>query len=114
MWVEAGPLAELQRARKLVVDTGGAQVLVLWHEGEAYAFDNVCIHRERELSKGVVLNGRLVCPGHQWAFELGSGWCRERERCQPVHEVRIDDDGVVWVTSTAKEPEEAQWRPTST
>lgn len=99
MWVEVGSLDDLQRARKVVVDADGTPVVVLWHDGDAYAFDDRCIHRERELSKGVVLNGRLVCPGHQWAYELGTGWCRERERSQPVHDVRIDDDGVVWVQS---------------
>jgi len=100
MWVEAGPLEDVAKARKLVVDADGTDVVVVWHDGEVHALDNTCIHRQRELARGVILNGRLVCPGHQWAFDLETGWCRERERCQPVHAVRVDD-GVVWVDSEA-------------
>ena len=51
--------------------------------------------RQRELAKGVVLNGRLVCPGHQWAFELGSGWEATKGECQPTYAVRIDADRVL-------------------
>lgn len=96
MWVEVGTRAELKKARKKVVDAGDHQVVVVWHDDNAYAFDNICIHKGRELVGGVILNGRLVCPGHQWAYELGTGYCKERDRCQPVHTVRIDGD-IVYV-----------------
>ena len=97
-WVEVGPLQDLQRRRKQVIDVGDRDVLVLWHGNSVYAFQNICIHQERELVKGVILNNRLICAGHQWAFELGTGWCRERERTQPVYETKVEGD-VVYVQS---------------
>lgn len=113
MWVEAGPVDEVRRARKTVVDVDGTPVVVVWHEGELYALANTCIHKQRELAKGVVLHGRLVCPGHQWAFDLASGWCRERERCQPTYPVKVEGD-VVWVGSEATAEEgERSWLRTS-
>ncbi len=66
----SGRLRRSSQGRKVVVDVDGREMLVLAHDGAFYAFDNICIHRERELAKGVVLNGKLVCPGHQWAFAL--------------------------------------------
>jgi nitrite reductase/ring-hydroxylating ferredoxin subunit len=84
-WVTAGSLAELQKRGKLVLEHGDRRVLVIWHDDEPRALDDVCIHKDRELHKGVVLNGRIVCPGHQWAFDLTTGFCRERERYQPVY-----------------------------
>lgn len=98
MWVEVGRVDELARVRKKVVAVGDRSIVVVWHEGAAYALDNTCIHKQRELVNGVVLNGRLVCPGHQWAFDLGTGYCKERDRCQPTFPVRVDDD-VVYVES---------------
>ncbi len=90
-WVLAGAVDDLTRQRKAVVAVDGVDVLVLAHEGEFYAFQNSCIHRERELSKGVVLNGKLVCPGHQWAFALGTGYEAVKEQCQPTYDVRVAD-----------------------
>ena len=70
-WVDVGTIAEVTKRRKVVVDVGDEQIFVLAHDGDFFALQNICIHRQRELSKGVVLNGRIVCPGHQWAFDLG-------------------------------------------
>ena len=112
MWVEAGTVDEIRRARKRVVDADGTPVVVVWHEDAVYALDDICIHKQRELHKGVILHGRLVCPGHQWAYDLATGYCRERERCQPVHSVRVED-GVVWVNSEAAPIEETTWLRTS-
>jgi nitrite reductase (NADH) small subunit len=90
-WVSVGPPEQIARQRKRVIDVDGTEVLVLAHEGNFYAFANRCIHKQRELAKGVVLNGKLVCPGHQWAFALDSGWESIKQECQPTYEVRVVD-----------------------
>jgi nitrite reductase (NADH) small subunit len=100
-WLQVATLDELVKRRKLVVDHDGASILVLAHDGEVYAFDNICIHKQRELAKGVVLNGKLVCPGHQWAFSLDRGWEAVKEQFQPTYDVRVDD-GVVWVDTASR------------
>jgi nitrite reductase (NADH) small subunit len=105
-WVRAGDLATVTRARKTVIDVDGYEVLVLAHDGNLHAFQNRCIHKQRELAKGVVLNGKLVCPGHQWAFALGSGWEAIKEECQPMFPVRVVD-GIVEVDVTIPEPSPA-------
>lgn len=94
-WVDVGSLADLKAARnKLVVTVDETDVLVLGHEGSVYAFANKCVHRDRELHKGVVLNGKLVCPGHQWAFVLDTGWEAIKETCQPTFPVQVVDDRI--------------------
>lgn len=107
LWFVVGRAADVEKRKKVVVDVDGLQILVLAHDGRFFAFDNICIHRERELSKGVILNGKLVCPGHQWAFALDSGWEAIKQVCQPVHAVRVvGDDVVVCRTATAPSPAE--------
>lgn len=93
-WRPVGSVADLTRKRKVVLEIDERQILVVAHEGRFFAIDNICIHRERELSKGVILNGKLVCPGHQWAFALDTGWEAVKEACQPTYAVRIDGDEV--------------------
>jgi nitrite reductase (NADH) small subunit len=93
-WVAAGEAVAVGKARKVVIEVDGHEVLVLSHDGAFYAFANRCIHKQRELAKGVVLNGKLVCPGHQWAFALDSGWEAIKEECQPTYPVRVVDGTV--------------------
>ena len=102
-WVRAGDIATVTRARKTVIDVDGYEVLVLAHDGDLHAFQNRCIHKQRELAKGVVLNGKLVCPGHQWAFALDSGYEAIKEECQPMFPVRVVD-GIVEVDVTVPDP----------
>jgi nitrite reductase (NADH) small subunit len=103
-WIVAGEVSTITRARKTVIDVDGYEVLVLAHDGNLHAFQNRCIHKQRELAKGVVLNGKLVCPGHQWAFALDSGWESIKDECQPMFPVRVVE-GVVEVDVTVPEPE---------
>jgi len=49
----------------------------------------------RVLVKGVVLNGRIVCPGHQWPFDLAAGWEAVKQPCQSTYDVRIDGTAVL-------------------
>jgi len=87
-------LADVQTAGKLVVDIDGVEILLLLHEERIVALANRCIHRDRELSQGFLLKGRVVCPGHQWSFALDDGFCKERDRTQPVFETRVVDGTV--------------------
>lgn len=95
MWVDVMTAEDLAKARKQAVTANGVDLALIWHDDKPYAFLLQCIHKQRELTGGVVLNGRLVCPGHQWAYELDTGWCRERERCQPTYPARVEDGRVL-------------------
>lgn len=105
-WVTAGDVQTITRARKTVIDVDGYEVFVLAHDGRLHAFQNRCIHKQRELAKGVVLNGKLVCPGHQWAFALDSGWEAIKDERQPMFPVRVVD-GIVEVDVTFPDPAQA-------
>jgi nitrite reductase (NADH) small subunit len=94
-WHLVSTVAELSDRGKIVFEIGERPVLVLWNSGNPVALDDTCIHRERSLSEGTLLGTRLVCPGHQWAFDLETGYCAARDRYQPVHEVRVDADQVM-------------------
>ena len=93
-WVEVASIKELRRRRTVVLAHPDGDIVVGWHEDRPFAMANICVHRERELSRGMIFQGRLVCPGHQWAFDLGTGYCAERDRSQPVYATRTIDDVV--------------------
>ena len=99
-WVAVAGTKELRRARCKVVNGPIGDVAVFWNDGEPRAMANICIHRERELSRGTIFNGRVICPGHQWAFDVATGFCAERDRTQPIFEVLVIDDVVLVDPST--------------
>ncbi len=93
VWHDVGDVVAVIKARRTVfIAPDDHQIVVIVHDGALYALDNICIHKQRELHRGVVLHDRLVCPGHQWAFDLACGWEAVKQQCQPTYAVRITDD----------------------
>lgn len=86
-WRPVGSENELRRRRTAVVEGPAGAVAVFWNDGSPCALANTCVHRKRELSRGTIFQGRVICPGHQWAFDLETGYCMERERTQPLFRV---------------------------
>jgi nitrite reductase (NADH) small subunit len=95
-WVLAAELSELGRRKKKQVMVAGEPVALFLVGTEVFALHDTCIHQQRSLSKGVLLNGRVICPGHQWAFDPETGYVEDQEQCQPTHDVRVED-GKVYV-----------------
>lgn len=101
MWIDIAQTEEIKKKKKVVVTHGEAfNILVVFHEDKFFAMNNICIHRDRELVGGVILRGRLVCPGHQWAFDLKTGWESVKERGLPMYDTRVID-GMVQVSLTS-------------
>lgn len=101
MWIEVGPIEDVTKRKRVVVEHDGEEILVYTHAGVVHAMANRCIHRDRELVKGVVLRDKLVCPGHQWAFDIGTGWESVKQECQPVFTVEVHE-GIVRVDPTSR------------
>ncbi len=101
-WITAAPLDQVQRKKKLVVKVGEDDVVLYTHEGAVHAMADLCVHKQKRLSKGLVFQGKMICPGHQWAFCVKSGWEDQWAMCQPVYDTRVTDEGMVEVFSTPR------------
>lgn len=106
-WIDVEALATLERRRKLVVDVGGRDVVLLLVDGKVRALANTCIHKQRELVKGTILGNRVVCPGHQWAFDVETGYEDKKCRYQPVFETRVEDGRILVADEPCAIPDEA-------
>ncbi|MHA4813543.1 Rieske (2Fe-2S) protein [Streptomyces aculeolatus] len=99
-WTRVAELTDVSRRRKKLVALGEERVALFYADGEVFAFRDACVHKGKSLARGTVLHGRVVCPGHQWAFDLRTGQADDREECQPRYEVRVADGGV-WLRPAA-------------
>jgi UDP-MurNAc hydroxylase len=46
---------------------------------EAYEIQRFCPHAGSDLTEAEIVDGRIVCPGHHWHFDLETGACEESE-----------------------------------
>jgi nitrite reductase/ring-hydroxylating ferredoxin subunit len=54
-------------------DLGGKLICVANVGGTMAAMDGICLHRGGPLGTGVVLDGKVVCPWHGWAWDPQTG-----------------------------------------
>src|SRR5690349_1844672 len=90
--VWAGRLDDLQRDGRLLTKVGPLPVVVLWHEGRAWAVEDRCPHLGFPLHRGSVESGLLTCHWHHARFDLASGctldlWADDAR----AFDVRLDD-----------------------
>jgi NADPH-dependent 2,4-dienoyl-CoA reductase/sulfur reductase-like enzyme/nitrite reductase/ring-hydroxylating ferredoxin subunit len=64
---------ELREGGLREVQVGGKKVLLLRCDGAVRAFGARCPHYDGPLSKGLLHDGRLVCPWHQGVFDARTG-----------------------------------------
>ena len=65
-------------------------------DGKPLALDNVCPHRGGPLSEGTVEGGKIVCPWHQYEYDLATGAGSEAdEEKAKIFALRQDGDDVM-------------------
>ena len=76
----------------------GDDIVAVFRAGGAlFAIDNACVHEDGPLGEGHVEDGVVVCPYHDWRYDLRTGAClTEPDRAVGCFEVR-EKDGLVWV-----------------
>jgi Rieske 2Fe-2S family protein len=121
-WLQAGLLSQIPRAGDyLTFEVAGSSVIVLrGDDGGIGAFFNTCRHRGARLcrDKAGHLGRRLVCPYHQWAYDL-QGRLAQAPRMHPGFEregirlatVRVETvAGVIFVCLSEDAPDFAPFR----
>lgn len=82
-----------------------AEDIVVWkHEGEFFAWRDLCVHRGAKLSLGKVVNDCLMCPYHGWHYDT-AGKCVHI----PTHPEQVPPAKAVVKTYLVKEAYGLLW-----
>jgi phenylpropionate dioxygenase-like ring-hydroxylating dioxygenase large terminal subunit len=106
----------------LIAQTLFERDLVAWRDaaGEPHVWDDRCVHRGAQLSRGFISNDRVVCPYHGWNY-AGSAQCvlmpaSPHETPMPEAKVTahhvVEKYGLVWACLGTPErdiPRFAEW-----
>jgi nitrite reductase/ring-hydroxylating ferredoxin subunit len=75
-WVRAASSADVPRGAAKSVSVDG-RWFALFHDpgGGFHATDDACPHEGASLAEGTYHEGRVICPRHNWVFDVRSGEC---------------------------------------
>ena len=73
-WFDIGALDDIPRLGARVVRTRHGDIAVFrTADDRVFGLDDRCPHRGGPLSQGIVFDGRVACPLHNWCIELSDG-----------------------------------------
>lgn len=92
-WLDIGPVDQLPALGARTLPVRGGEEIAIFHtaNGEVYALQNKCPHKQGPLSQGIVHDTTVTCPLHNWRISLITGMALgDDEGCVPVIPVKID------------------------
>ena len=99
-FVRVAALSEVPEGEALGVEAEGARICLVKVEGEVYAFQDRCSHRDFPLSNGEVDPDEctVTCEWHGAAFDIRTGEARSlpATRPVPVYACRVEGEEI-WV-----------------
>jgi len=88
---------ELQEGKMKLVSVEGTPILFIKQEGQIFAINNRCPHMACSFSGGTLDGLVIVCPCHDWRFDLKTG----KYDVEPAYELTKYDwkikAGKIWV-----------------
>lgn len=93
-WTQIGSIADIPVRGARVVETERGPVAVFrTGDGQVFALENRCPHKQGPLSEGIVHGRRVTCPLHNWVIELENGEAVAPDvGCAPPVPVRLDGE----------------------
>ena len=90
-------ILDLPSGHGKTVSVGDTAIAVFHINGGFYAIDDACTHEDAPLGDGTVEGTTVVCPYHDWVYEITTGACHT-DPSRPVGCFATKThDGCVWV-----------------
>jgi nitrite reductase/ring-hydroxylating ferredoxin subunit len=97
MWVPVLGLDKLQEGSMKLVDAEGLHVLLVKVSGQIFAIDNRCPHMSCGFSGGSLDGYVIICPCHDWRFDLRTGEYEEIKEMKLVKYEWKVESGKIWI-----------------
>jgi len=88
---------ELKEGTMKLVSVEGTPILLIKQNGKIFAIDNRCPHQSCGFSGGALDGEVVICPCHEWRFNLESGEYEEEPAFKLTKYEWIIKDEKIWV-----------------
>ena len=88
---------ELKEGTMKLVSVEGTPILLIKQGGKIFAIDNRCPHQGCGFSGGTLDGKVIVCPCHEWRFNLETGEYEEEPAFKLTKYEWTIRDGKIWV-----------------
>lgn len=94
-FVKVLQVEDLPIGKSAIVLVDDVEIALFNYKDEIHAVANKCPHKGGPLGEGRVQEGVIVCPGHEWRFELKTGNSMQNPEMRvQVFPVRVKDEKI--------------------
>ena len=73
-WIKVGELTDIPKQGARCIDAGDMTIAIFrGSNDEVFALEDKCPHKHGPLSQGIVHDGCVTCPLHNWVISLQTG-----------------------------------------
>lgn len=96
-WVKIGNLSDVPRRGARCVKSGGVTIAIFrTADDRVFALEDRCPHKKGPLSQGIVHDGCVTCPLHNWVISLESGEAQGADSGSTAKfEVKLSGDDIL-------------------
>ncbi|MEM9277445.1 MAG: nitrite reductase small subunit NirD [Pseudomonadota bacterium] len=103
-WVEIGNLDDIPRQGARCVSVGSTTVAMFRTiDDQVFALEDKCPHKNGPLSQGIVHDGCVTCPLHNWVISLKTGEAQGADKGQvKSFPVKLQDKTILFDLSSVR------------
>jgi len=84
---------DLPIGKSAIVTAGKEEIALFNYKGKYFAVANKCLHRGSSLGEGRIEEGVVICPNHEWRYDLVTGECPQNPYMKTkIYPVKLVDD----------------------
>lgn len=96
-WVEIGQLSDIPKRGARCVKHGEMTIAIFRTlDDQIYALEDKCPHKNGPLSQGIVHDGCVTCPLHNWVISLSTGEAQGADTGQTLSfPIKVEGDTIL-------------------
>ena len=95
-WIQITPLEDIPVLGSRIVETEDCNIaLFRGSDDQVFAVKDACPHKQGPLSQGIMHDGTVTCPLHNWKINLTNGEAQGPDSgCVNVYPIKVEDGQV--------------------